>query len=110
MAERSVFVIWTNPLFHETVRLILQQPDVRLVGASSDRADAMSKVAALNPDVVVIEETGSQDVETMSILMTAPIVIRLGLADNELSVYQRQHRMAANAEDLVRMIVEGLSD
>lgn len=111
MAERTVFVIWTNPLFHEAVRLLLQHPGVLLVGASSNRVEAKSQIAALNPDVVIMEEAEAQDAEeTMSILLTGPMVIHLGLADNELVVYRRQHRTVAKAQDLVSMIVEDPND
>jgi AmiR/NasT family two-component response regulator len=111
MSEQSVFVIWTNPLFHEAVRLILQHPGIRFVGSSSDTDEAKSLIAALNPEVVIIEETGDQDsVETMPILQAGHVVIRLGLADNELNIYRHQHQTAATADDLVHMIVDGAGD
>lgn len=111
MSERSVFVIWTNPLFHEAVRLILKDPRIRLVGSSSDTAEAKSLIATLNPEIVIIEETGEQDsVEIMTILQAGLVVIRLGLADNELNIYRRQHQTAATADDLVHMIVDSPDD
>ncbi len=111
MSEHSVFVIWTNPLFHEAVRLILQHPRIRFVGSSSDTAEAKSLIAALRPKVVIIEETGDQNrVETMPILQAGHVVIRLGLEDNELNIYRHQHQKAATAADLVHMIVDGPSD
>lgn len=111
MHKREVFVIWTNPLFHEAVRLILQHPEVCIVGSSSEPEEAKQMIAALEPEIVLIEETGEQDSsETISILKTGPIVFRLGLADNELNIYRRQQQASANAEDLVRMILEGTSD
>jgi len=32
MAVKQVYVIWTNPLFRETVHLLLDHPDIELVG------------------------------------------------------------------------------
>ncbi len=109
MPGRRVFVIWTHPLFHESVRLLLAQSQVEIVGATSDHATAQSEIAALGPDVVIVEQTDGEEqasVETMSILRAGPRVIQLSLADNEISLYQRQQRTAAQADDLVRLITE----
>jgi hypothetical protein len=35
MAVRRVFVIWANPIFRESVRLLLRHPDVEWVGELS---------------------------------------------------------------------------
>lgn len=107
MPGRRVFVIWTHPLFHESVRLLLAQSRVEIVGATSDHAAAQSQIAALGPDVVIVEQANGEaqaSVETMSILRAGPRVIQLSLADNEISLYQREQRTAARAEDLVRLI------
>ena len=36
MSTQRVFIIWSYPLFHESVRLFLEHPDIKLVGATSD--------------------------------------------------------------------------
>lgn len=107
MPGRRVFVIWTHPLFHDSVRLLLGQSQVEIVGATSDHDAARSQIAALTPDVVIVEQTdeGEQSsVETMSILRAGPRVIQLNLSDNQISLYRREQRTAAEAEDLVRLI------
>jgi AmiR/NasT family two-component response regulator len=113
MAALRVFVVWTHPLFHESVRLLLRHPEVDLVGATSDHNASYSQIVALKPDVVIIEKTEAEEqaeTETISILRRGPRVVRLSLADNELSIYQRQHRTVAKAEDLVRVILEDGSE
>jgi DNA-binding NarL/FixJ family response regulator len=107
MSGARVYIIWSNPLFHESVRLLMSKSDVEIVGDSSDHDAARSQVAALEPDVVVIEQTDGEELnseETISILRAGPRVIRLGLSDNEISLYQREHRTAARADDLVSLI------
>lgn len=107
MPGSRVFVIWTHPLFHDSVRLLLGKSEVEIVGATSDHAAAQSQIAALIPDVVIIEQTDGEEqasVETISILRAGPRVIRLGLADNEISLYQRERRTAARAEDLFSLV------
>ncbi len=109
MALRRVFVIWTHPLFYESVRLLLQHPDIEWVGATADRAVARSQIARLCPDTILIEEEegGSVSAEALNVLDASSAdvrVIRLSLADNELKVYHREQRTVAKAEDLLRLI------
>ena len=110
MTTRRVFVIWTHPLFHESVRRILSHPEIEWLGATTDHATAHDQIVSLQPDTILVEEeegggplagvlelleAGSHDVR----------VIRLSLAGNELSVYHCEHRTMEQAEDLLRLIL-----
>jgi DNA-binding NarL/FixJ family response regulator len=106
---RRVFVIWVHPIFHDSVRVLLQRPDVDWVGATNDHAAAPAQIAALRPDTVLIEEDegGDASAEALSILASSVAdvrVIRLSMADNELNIYHREHRTVAKADDLFRLI------
>lgn len=107
MSGRRVFVIWTHPLFHDSVRLLLKQARVEIVGSTSDHAAAQAQIASLAPDVVIVEQIDAEEqdsLETISILRAGPRVIRLGMADNQISLYQREMRTAATVDDLVSLI------
>ncbi len=109
MATRRVFVIWSNPLFHESLRLLLNHPEVEWVGATSDHAAAHDQIVSLCPDTILIEEEegGNAPAETLEILEASSAdmrVIRLSLVDNELKVYHREQRTVGRAEDLLRLI------
>ena len=107
MAGQRVFVIWTNPLFYESVRLLLSQSKLELAGASSDHAAAKLQIGELQPDVVIIEENNGDahaSEETVAILRASPKVIRLSLADNELSIYQRESHTIEKVDDLMNLI------
>lgn len=109
MAARRVFVIWTHPIFYESVRLLLNHPDVELVGATSDYVAAKDEILDLQPDTILIEEAGaSVRAEVMGILETSPWSVRvigLSLAYNELRVYHREQRTVAREEDLLRLVL-----
>ena len=111
MTARRVFVIWTHPLFHESISLLLKHPDVEWVGATSDHAAALEQITSLQPDTILIEEEhGDVAAEALKILeasAAAVRIIRLSLADNELSVYHREQRTVGQAEDLLRLIQSG---
>ncbi len=113
MAARRVFVIWTHPIFHESVRLLLNHPDVEWVGATSDYAAAKDEVLDLQPDTILVEEiAGNIPVEVLEIMEASSQnvrVIGLSLADNELSVYYHEQRTVGQAEDLLRLILDDSS-
>ncbi len=109
MKSCFVFVIWTNPLFLESIRALLSHPEIHLVGVNSDVSQAQKEIVALRPNVVIIESSSvssPDDCETLPILKSGARVIQMSLDDNELNLFQYQHRTLAEAEDLLTMILE----
>jgi DNA-binding NarL/FixJ family response regulator len=108
MVGRKVLVLWINPLFHETIRVLLQQADVEVVGALRQLSRWREQVEVHQPDTVIIETGGDESAtngETLSILRSGPAVIRLSLSDNELSLYKRQHKSISSADELIELIL-----
>jgi chemotaxis response regulator CheB len=108
MVGRKVLVLWINPLFHETVRLLLQKADVEVVGALRHRAPWREQVQRHQPDTVIIEsepDETSENGETLSILRSGPTVIRLSLSDNDISLYKRQQKNITDADELIELIL-----
>jgi hypothetical protein len=109
VSARRVFVIWTYPIFHESVRLLLDHPDIEWVGATSDYATAKDEIFGLRPDTILIEEaTSNVKAEIMRILESSPWSVRvigLSLADNRLSIYHRQDWTVAHTDDLLHLIL-----
>jgi DNA-binding NarL/FixJ family response regulator len=113
MQARRIFVIWTHPLFLESVRLLLKRAQVELVGSTSDRDEAHAKIETLTPDIVIIEQTDGEEqasLETISILQSGARVIRLSMDDNEINLYSREHRTAVQADDLANLIVGNIAE
>lgn len=108
LAQR-VYVVWTHPIFHEAVRLLLSHPDVEWVGASSDYADAKDEILRLRPDTIVVESVGEGvPVEVMDLLEGSAWygrIFGLSLADNELNVYHREHWTVGRSDDLLRLVL-----
>lgn len=112
MAKHRVYVIWTHPLFYESIRLLLNQR-VNLVGSSDDHAKASRDINKLKPEIVLIETPeGLEDLgeETISILQKGPKVIHLSLEDNELSMYLRHQKTMDAPSDLMQMILDGTKE
>jgi hypothetical protein len=109
MTVRRVFVIWTNPLFHESVRLLLSHPDVIWVGATTDLTTAPEEIMRLHPDTLLFEKTSASiPADVMEILgvETWDIrIIELSLDNNELSLYHREHQEVVEAGDLLQFVL-----
>ena len=109
MSSRSVYVIWTHPLFHESVRLLLNHSDIEFVGANSDYAAAQSEILRVRPDTILMEEFGDEHHnQVMQILEACPwevLVILISLSDNQLNVYHHEQRMVGRAEDLLHLVL-----
>jgi DNA-binding NarL/FixJ family response regulator len=108
---RRVFIIWTHPLFHDTIRILLAYPGIDVVGASSGFARALKEIEALQPDTVIIEETeqnkSEATAEVTHLLEASPWchrIVRMSMQDNELWVYYRQQWTINNKEELLQII------
>lgn len=107
-----VFIVWTNRLFYESVRVLLEHPNVQVVGASHEHAAARAEIEALRPDTILIEESEdpTRNGEALLLLETSawnPWILRMSMHDNELRAYHREQRTIEHADDLLKMIWRG---
>lgn len=109
MSHRRVYVIWTHPLFRESVHLLLSHPDVIWVGSATDLSTAYEEIMRFHPDTVLFENVGgSIPTEVMKILEVETWdirIIELSLDHNELSLYSREHQTVVKADDLLRFVL-----
>lgn len=111
---RKVFIIWANPLFRDTVCLLLDYPGIELVGMNSVFAVAHRDIEKLQPHSVIVEEAEQDENSTtisdvMQILETSawcPRVILMSLKDNQLSVYYREQQTINTKEQLIQIIID----
>ncbi len=107
---RRVYIVWFYPLFHETVRLLLDGAGIEVVGANSDAEAAHSAIEQLEPDTIIIEETDdaapidSQVYELLEMNDWGSRVVRLSLQDNELRLYHRERWLISDRDDLLKRI------
>jgi DNA-binding NarL/FixJ family response regulator len=109
MSAHRIFVIWKYPLFYETVRLLLHDPGIEWVGATSELKEAKAEIAAHHPDTIVIEEEEGSDVsaELSQLLHDSSIhsrIFSLNLSDNDLEIYHRERRTVLQPDDLLNLI------
>jgi DNA-binding NarL/FixJ family response regulator len=108
METRRVYVVWTHPLFYESMRLLLDDPSIDVVGAISDYAAAHKQIMGLQPDIIIVEEKeGSLSAEVLPFLRYSPLgahIIEINLSDNQLHIYHREKRTVRQAKDLLHLI------
>jgi DNA-binding NarL/FixJ family response regulator len=111
MAIHQVYVIWTHPLFHDSLRQLLDHNEIKWVGAASDFTAAVEEISRLHPDTILIEE---QEGETTTATFMKIVekfqwnlrVVGVSLNDNQLSVYQHAQQTVGQPEDLIRLIIQ----
>jgi DNA-binding NarL/FixJ family response regulator len=62
MATRRLFIVWSHPLFRETVHVLLDIPAIEVVGMASEFETALARLESLQPDVIIVEETDDDTV------------------------------------------------
>lgn len=109
---QKAFIVWSHPLFHETVRLLLSSPGIEIVGSASDRDAAREAIARLQPGVIIVEEVLFEEsiekdiLDFLGVSKGEPRVARLSLEDNQVFVYQRERRTITSREDLLAVFSE----
>ena len=106
----SVYLIYRNRLFRDTVGAILTtQPEIKLLGATDQPDRATPEIAALAPNVILLEEVedNPSSLDFLHIL-TNPIpyrLITLCLDQDGMHVWSQIWRQTVGPQDLVNAIV-----
>lgn len=109
MTNKRVFVVWSHPLFHDAVRLLLTHPEIVWVGETSDYEGIEEIVNRMSPDTVIFEEDEDRpSIQILAIPEKYPSVERiigLNLNNNELRIYHQKVKIVGNINDLIQSIV-----
>lgn len=100
---RKVMVISKHSLFREGLSRVLgEAEEYRLIAVASSLAQATNLASESPPDVIVVD--GSEEAESQELAalfqMAPERVVRLSLADSEMTILSRKRIAGATAEDL----------
>ena len=107
---QRVYILWSYPLFHQTVSLLLKHPAFAIVGSGSDRELARQEIERLQPDIILLEEVANGDpidADILGFLKSSawePRIARLSLQDNDMRIYQREYRTIETPEGLLTLL------
>jgi DNA-binding NarL/FixJ family response regulator len=108
MADRRVFIAWSHSLFYGSVRLLLQHPDIEIIGANAESETLWHEVNIFRPDTIIIERRGTGD-DIMLGPQTRdswhPRIIHTGLHDNIAHVCRCEQHILEQADDLLRLVL-----
>lgn len=104
-----VYAFWQNPIFCDSIRLILQHPELEWIGSTSSLDTAQADISTHQPEVVLVEYTDVRtSVEFLRIMACSPWgaqIIGLNLHNNQLHLYHREQWTMAKIEDLLKVIL-----
>lgn len=111
MAYHQVYVIWANPLFHDSLHKLLDHTDIKWIGASSDFSTAVDEISRLQPDTILIEEVKGTTTTTSFMKIVEQFewdlrVVGVSLDDNQLSIFQHAQQTVGQPDDLIRVILQ----
>lgn len=110
MAAHRVFVIWANPLFRDSVRVLLEHPEVDYVGEAHNDGLVPEAIHSLEADTILVEEAADNVPARVMDLFEqsrfAGRVVSFSLRNNRLRVYHREEWAAAHAGDLLHLILQ----
>ena len=109
MTVHQIYVIWSNPLFHDSLRQLLDLNNIKWVGAASDIPTAAEEILQLHPDTILIEDMEEKSNTNLFMNIVEQFgwdlqVIGFSLNDNELNIFQHAKQMVGKPEDLIRLI------
>lgn len=108
--SRRLFMIWTSPIFRDSIQLLLDHPELEWLGMASDYGAVQEEINTLHPDTIVVEEVaGGLPAQMIELLEGDNSVLQLicvSLEDNRLRIFTRENRAVAEASDLLQLILQ----
>lgn len=105
-----VYLIFRNQLFSDVICAVLNtHPEIELVAATDKPDQVAADVAALAPDVILLEEADDGPaISDVRSILSSPIpcrLITLRLDENGMYVWSRTWRQTVRTQDLVEAII-----
>lgn len=109
-AKRRLFVVWINPLFVNSLRLVLQHPDIEWAGSAVDDENLPAQITALQPDTVLVEGVDQDHIRKVTSLLQysqgSMRVIGLNLSDNQITVCNIGQDSLIKVDDLIHLVLK----
>ena len=110
MVVRRVFIAWSHSLFYGSVRLLLEHPEIQIVGSSPAAETVWSEIGHLHPNTIIVERSGGDGEneicpEVLPTWESGTRIIRVGLQDNDAQVCRYEQHSLEQAEDLLHLVL-----
>ncbi len=109
MAAKHIFILWSNPLFQDSVSRLLDHPDIVCMGSAEISTASLPELQQQHLDAIIFEKKDSTTTgEIINLLEPGSKTLRLigfNLEDNEIWSCHYEHKTISKAEDLVEMVL-----
>jgi two-component system nitrate/nitrite response regulator NarL len=110
MPPSRVFILYSHGLFARGVQsLLAREQEVEVVGMERDDRQALARIKALDPDVILVDSGARREEPSPTIseiFQEAPSarVISLSLQENGIDIYDKHRIVACGPAELVQAI------
>ncbi len=108
MHRSRVVVLYVHPLFGQGIGQLLRSQEDLVVTCLLASGDLHEKLRRLHPQAIVLEATADSLFLEMLKDLPPTTVIRVGLDENTMDVFQRHQILSAAPDNLVEAIHSGL--
>jgi len=114
LAAQRVYIIWKNPIFRDSVQVLLRHPGLEWVGSTPSQQTAEEEIPILQPNTILLEQNNAiRNNEIWDLFQGRSDCIRLveiSLEDNQVVLFCRQERDIFQENELLELILNPLCD
>lgn len=103
-------MIWKNPIFRDSLRMLLNHPDVEVVGNGNVLEQAALEIAGLKPNTILVEITNQHALlELLEILeheKSQLQIIGMNMENNQATLFHRESRVVFHEDELLEIILK----
>ena len=109
MTQHRIYVIWSNPIFRDSLRMILKHPQVEWVGSEPDFSRALEEIVNLAPDTILVEITEqftlAELIQGLEQGESELQIIGMNMENNVATLYHRENYSVIHEDELLQIIL-----
>jgi AmiR/NasT family two-component response regulator len=109
MAHHRIYVIWSNPIFRDSLRMILKHSQIEWVGCEPDFGKALEEIVNLTPDTIIVEIseqfTLANLIQGLEQEESELQIIGMNMENNIVTLYHRESYSVVHEDELLQIIL-----
>ena len=109
MAQHKIYVIWSNPIFRDSLRMIIKHPQIEWVGCKRDFTPALEEIKNLVPDTILVERseqfTLAELIQGLEQGASELQIIGMSMENNTVTIYHRENYSMVQEDELLKIIL-----